>query len=115
MLNEKFIKRALQLFIRFLKEENIIGVFSRNFSTFLKQHHMEKYVKYSNAYNSYLLDIANRNCYLEDENIHRLFLDYAMTWAETEKGFDFWQNVNRKWKIYFSNNLRLIKLEANES
>ena len=114
MLNEKLIKRALQLFIRFLKEENIIGVFNRNFSKFLKQHYMEKYVKYNNAYNSYLLDIAKRNCYLEDENIHRLFLDYAMTWGKTEKGFDFWQNVNRKWKEYFSNNLRLIKLEINE-
>ena len=115
MLNGKFIKRALQLFIRFLKEEKIIGVFNRNFSKFLKQHDMEKYVKYNNAYSSYLLDIADRNYYLEDENIHHLFLDNAMTWAETEKGFDFWQNVNRKWKIYFSNNLRLIKLEANES
>ena len=41
MLNEKFIKRALQLFIRFLKEEKIIGVFNRNFSKFLKQHYME--------------------------------------------------------------------------
>lgn len=115
MLNGNFIKRALQLFIRFLKEEKIIGVFNRNFSKFLKQHDMEKYVKYNNAYSSYLLDIAHRNCYLEDENIHHLFLDNAMTWAETEKGFDFWQNVNRKWKIYFSNNLRLIKLETNES
>ena len=115
MLNEKFIKRALQLFIRFLKEENIIGVFSRNFEKFLKQHNMEKYIKYNNAYSSYLLDIAHINYYLEDENIHRLFLDYAMTWAETEKGFDFWQNVNRKWKIYFHDNLRLIKLETNES
>ena len=115
MLNEKFIKRALQLFIRFLKEENIIGVFNRNFSKFLKQHYIEKYVKYNNAYSSYLLDIAQINCYLEDENIHCLFLDYAMEWDNTEDGFEFWQNVNRKWKIYFHDNLRLIKLETNES
>ena len=114
MLNGKFIKRALQLFIRFLKEEKIIGVFNRNFSKYLKQYNMEKYVKYNNAYNSYILDIAHRNYYIEDENIHRLFLDYAMTWAETEKGFEFWQRINVKWKIYFSNNLRLIKLETNE-
>ena len=113
MLSDKFIKRALQLFIRFLKEEKIIGVFNRNFSKFLKQHYMEKYVKYNNAYSSYLLDIAHRIYYLEEENIHRLFLDYAMTWDETEKGFDFWQNVNRKWKEYFFNNFRLIK-ETNE-
>ena len=114
MLNGKLIKRALQLFIRFLKEEKIIGVFNKNFSMYLKQYNMEKYVKYNNAYNSYILDIAHRNYYIEDENIHRLFLDYAMTWAETEKGFEFWQRINVKWKIYFSNNLRLIKLEINE-
>ena len=114
MLNGKFINRTLQLFSRFLKEEKIIGVFNRNFSKFLKQYDMEKYVKYNNAYNSYILDIAHRNYYIEDENIHRLFLDYAMTWAETEKGFEFWQQINVKWKEYFSNNLRLIKLEINE-
>ena len=115
MLSDKFINRALQLFIRFLKEEKIIGVFNKNFSKYLKQYDMEKYVKYNNAYNSYMLDIAHRNYYIEDKNTHSLFLDYAMTWAETEEGFDFWQNVNRKWKEYFSNNLRLIKLETNES
>ena len=114
MLNGKFINRTLQLFIRFLKEEKIIGVFNRNFSKFLKQYDMETYVKYNTAYNSYILDIAHRNYYIEDENIHRLFLDYAMTWAETEKGFEFWQQINVKWKEYFSNNLRLIKLEINE-
>ena len=113
-LTEKFIKRALQLFIRFLKEEKIIGVFNRNFSMYLKKVNKARYVKYNNAYNSYMLDIAHRNYYIEDKNIHHLFLDYAMTWAETEKGFDFWQNVNIKWKEYFSNNLRLIKLETNE-
>ena len=114
MIDEKLIKRALQLFIRFLKEEKLLVTFNRNVSQFLKEDSLTKYVKYNNAYSSYLLDIADRNCYLEDENIHHLFLDNAMTWAETEKGFDFWQNVNRKWKIYFYDNLRLIKLETNE-
>ena len=115
MFNEKFIKRTLQLFIRFLKEEKIIGVFNRNFSMYLKKIDKAQYVKYCSSYSSYVFDAAYRNYYLkEDENIHRLFLDYAMTWDETEKGYDFWQNVNRKWKIYFSNNLRLIKLEINE-
>lgn len=114
MLNGKLIKRALQLFIRFLKEEKIIGVFNRNFSMYLKKYDMEEYVKYNNSYNSYILDIAHRSYYIEDENIHRLFLYYAMTWDETEKGFEFWQRINVKWKIYFSNNLRLINLEINE-
>ena len=114
MFNDKFVNRALQLFIRFLKEEEIIEVFKKNYLMYLKQYDMERYVKYNNAYNSYLLDMAHRNYYIEDENIHRLFLDYAMTWTETEKGFRFWANVNRKWKEYFFNNLSLIKKETNE-
>ena len=44
MLNGKFIKRALQLFIRFLKEEKIIGVFNRNFSMYLKKIDKAQYV-----------------------------------------------------------------------
>lgn len=114
MLSDKFINRVLQLFIRFLKEEKILGVFNKNFSKYLKECNMERYVKFNNTYNSYVLDIAHRNYYLEDENIHCLFLDYAMTWSKTEKGFDFWQKVNAKWKECFYNNLRLINLEINE-
>ena len=114
MFNDKFVNRALQLFIRFLKEEKIIGVFNRNFSMYLKKIDKAQYVKYNNAYNSYILDIAHRNYYIEDENIHRLFLDYAMTWAETEKGFEFWQRINVKWRTYFFNNFELIKKEINE-
>ena len=109
MLNGKFINRALQLFIRFLKEEKIIGVFNRNFSMYLKKINKARYVKYNNAYNSYLLDIAHRNYHIEEESIHHYFLDNAMEWSKTEKGFHFWANVNRKWKEYFFNNLMLIK------
>ena len=115
MLNGKLIKRALQLFIRFLKEEKIIGVFNKNYSMFLKQHNKQKYVKYNGSYNSYLLDIAQHgNYYIDDENIYSLFLDYPMTWVQTEKGFEFWANVNKKWKEYFFNNFELIKKEINE-
>ena len=114
MLSDKFINRALQLFIRFLKEEEIIEVFKKNYLMYLKHYNKQRYVKYNNAYNSYLLDIVHRNYYIEEESIHHYFLDNAMEWRKTEEGFDFWQNVNRKWKEYFSNNLRLIKKETNE-
>ena len=114
MLSDKFINRALQLFIRFLKEEEIIEVFKKSFLMYVKQHNKERYVKYNNAYNSYLLDIAHRNHYLEEESIHYFFLDNVMDWRKTEKGYNFWCKVNRKWKEYFFNNLRLIKKETNE-
>ena len=114
MLSDKFINRALQLFIRFLKEEDIIEVFKKNYLMYLKQHNKQRYVKYNSSYNSYLLDIAHRNYCLEEEIIHHFFLDNAMEWRKTEKGFDFWCEVNRKWQEYFFNNLRLIKKETNE-
>lgn len=50
MLSDKFINRALQLFIRFLKEEEIIEVFKKNYLMYLKQHNKQRYVKYNNAY-----------------------------------------------------------------
>ena len=91
MFNDKFVNRTLQLFIRFLKEEKIIGVFNRNFSMYLKKIDKAQYV-----------------------NIYSLFLDYAMTWDETEKGFRFWERINVKWRTYFFNNFELIKKEINE-
>ena len=109
MLSDKFINGVLQLFIRFLKEEDIIEVFKKNYLMYLKHYNKQRYVEYNNAYNSYLLDMAHRNYYLEEESIHLLFLDCAMEWGKTEKGFHFWANVNKKWKEYFFNNLRLIK------
>ena len=114
MIDEKLIKRALQLFIRFLKEEKIIGVFNRNFSMYLKKIDKAQYVKYCSSYSSYVFDAAYRNYYLKKESIYCLFLDNAMTWDETEKGFRFWCEVNRKWRTYFFNNFELIKKEINE-
>ena len=81
---------------------------------YLKQHNKERYVKYNNEYNSYLIDIARRKDYIEEESIYHLFLDHAMEWRKTEKGHSFWCKVNRKWKEYFFNNLSLIKKETNE-
>ena len=109
MLSDKFINGALQLFIRFLKEEEIIEVFKKNYLMYLKQHNKERYVKYNSSYNSYLLDMAHRKDYIEEESIYHLFLDHAMEWRKTEKGYNFWCKMNRKWKEYFFNNLRLIK------
>lgn len=113
MFNDKFVNRTLQLFIRFLKEEKIIGVFNRNFSMYLKKINKAQYVKYCSSYSSYVFDAAHRHS-LYNENIHCLFLDYAITWDDTEKGFRFWQQINVKWKTYFFNNLELIKKEINE-
>ena len=114
MLSDKFINGALQLFIRFLKEEEIIEVFKRNYLMYLKHYNKDRYVKYNSSYNSYLLDIAHRNYHLEEERIYHLFLDNAMEWSKTEQGFHFWANVNSKWEEYFFNNLSLIKKETNE-
>ena len=114
MFNDKFVNRALQLFIRFLKEEKIIRVFNRNFSMYLKKINKVQYVKYCSSYSSYVFDAVQRNCYLDNDNIHCLFLDYAMAWDETEKGFYFWAKVNKKWRTYFFNNFELITKETNE-
>ena len=114
MLSDKFTNRVLQLFVRFLKEEKILRVFNENLSSYLMKYDLVKYIKYNNTYNNYVLDMAHDISYLHKEDIHCLFLDYAMIWSKTEKGFVFWANVNRKWRECFYNNLRLINLEINE-
>ena len=113
MLSDKFINGVLQLFIRFLKEEEIIEVFKKNYSMYLKHYNKARYVKYCSSYSSYVFDAAHIHS-LYNENIYCLFLDNAMSWGETEKGFDFWANVNKKWRTYFFNDLELIKKETNE-
>ena len=111
MFNDKFVNRALQLFIRFLKEEEIIEVFKKNYLMYLKKINKVQYVKYCSSYNSYVFDAAHRHS-LYNDNIHCLFLDFP--WNETEKGFYFWAKVNKKWRTYFFDNLELIKKETNE-
>ena len=108
MIDEKLIKRALQLFIRFLKEEKLLVTFNKNVSQFLKKDGLTKYIKYNNSYSKYVFDLAAKNDCFHVEHIYRIFLDHAMVWDETEKGYDFWQNVNTKWKEYFFNNFYLI-------
>ena len=108
MIDEKLIKRALQLFIRFLKEEKLLVTFNKNVSQFLKKDSLTEYIKYNNSYSKYVFDLAAKNDCFHVEHIYRIFLDHAMVWDETEKGYDFWQNVNTKWKEYLFNNFYLI-------
>ena len=78
MLSDKFINRALQLFIRFLKEEEIIEVFKKNYLMYLKHYNKQRYVKYNNAYNSYLLDIVHRN-YTLKKRVY-IIISWTMQW-----------------------------------
>ena len=108
MIDEKLIKRALQLFIRFLKEEKLLVTFNKNVSQFLKKDSLTEYIKYNNSYSKYVFDLAAKNDCFHVEHIYRIFLDHAMVWDETEKGYDFWQSINEEWKKYFFNNFDLI-------
>ena len=108
MIDEKLIKRALQLFIRFLKEEKLLVTFNRNVSQFLKKDSLTKYIKYNNSYSKYVFDFVAKTYCFHVEDICRIFLDYAMEWDNTEDGFEFWSNVNKKWKEYLFNNFELI-------
>ena len=108
MIDEKLIKRALQLFIRFLKEEKLLVIFNRNVSQYLKEDSLTKYIKYNNSYNKYVFDLAAKTYCFHVEDICRIFLDHAMEWDKTEDGFEFWQSINEEWEKYFFNNFYLI-------
>lgn len=108
MIDEKLIERALQLFIRFLKEEKLLVTFNRNVSQFLKEDSLTKYIKYNNSYSKYVFDLAAKTYCFHVEDICRIFLDHAMEWDKTEGGFEFWQSINEEWEKYFFNNFYLI-------
>ena len=108
MIDEKLIKIALQLFIRFLKEEKLLVTFNRNVSQYLKEDSLTKYIKYNNSYSKYVFYLAAKTYCFHVEDICRIFLDYAMEWDKTEDGFEFWQSINEEWKKYFFNNFYLI-------
>ena len=39
----------------------------------------------------------NNNSY----RIEDLMIKYSMIWTDTIKGFEFWKEVDRRWKYYF--------------
>lgn len=80
MIDEKLIKRALQLFIRFLKEEKLLVTFNRNVSQFLKEDSLTKYIKYNNSYSKYVFDLAAKSYCFHVEDIYCIFLNKAMIW-----------------------------------
>ena len=75
-----------QLFLRFLKHHNIYYLFLYN----IKNRH----------YVAWCYDIKSLSTYKP-----YCFVDDAFKWSDTKEGFDFWSNINIKWRNILKNKL----------
>jgi len=78
----------LQLFYRFLKQNHIYHLFLYN-------------VK-NRVYVRWCYDIKTISTYRP-----YCFVDDAFRWSDTNEGYDFWYNINAKWRDILKNTLGL--------
>lgn len=76
----------LQLFYRFLKQENVFHLFVKNISN------KETRLYCVNNIKEYFNDTSKRD-----------LIFYAFQWSATNEGHDFWSQINQRWLLTFIN------------
>ena len=74
----------LQLFYRFLKQENVFHLFVKNISN------KETRLYCVNDIKEYINDTNKRD-----------LIYYAFKWRATNEGHDFWSQINQRWLYKF--------------
>lgn len=77
----------LQLFLRFLKINNIYYEYFNEIKNRWNENYIEWYFK--------------KEC-IKNEKPFEL-INHAFTWNHTKKGFNFWSDVNSTWRIIINN------------
>jgi hypothetical protein len=87
-------------FKKFLEDNGVLDEFVRNFYNFEDDERKRKYWRgydgYSGKYtlNDYL---TNNKKYRE-----KSYIDDAFDWSYSPEGFDFWNNIDDKWRYFLS-------------
>lgn len=89
-------KRIFKIFLRFLKENKLMKTYEDNLYDYVKKHNYEQYEMLNFNIQKYIFRFNSNNAYC----IADFFIKYSMIWEDTIKGFDFWKEVNRKWRYY---------------
>lgn len=77
-----------------------------------------RFLKLENAYILYLtahfLRGRDKNDVLEfmQTTPPTMWLSSAFTWADTDEGHYFWENISNKWKYFFYSKLKYVKYGA---
>lgn len=71
-----------------------------------------RFLKHHNIYHLFIYNIKNRGnigwCYdIKSISIYKpyYFVDDAFKWSDTKEGFDFWSDINIKWRDILINKL----------
>ena len=95
--NEKRIFRA---FLRFLKENKLMKTYEDNLYDYVKKHNYEEYKIANFNIQEYIFRFNRHNFFNNQFGMDDYMIRRSMVWADTIKGFDFWKEVDRKWKSY---------------
>lgn len=93
-------RRIFRVFLRFLKENKLMKTYEDNLYDYVKKHNYEEYKKANFNIQEYIFRYNNEffnNIY----SIDSFFIKCSMVLEDTIKGFDFWKEIDKKWKYYF--------------
>lgn len=93
-------KRIFKTFLRFLKENKLMKTYEDNLYDYVKKHNYEEYKKANFNIQEYIFRF-NSQFYKNVYSIDAFFIRCSMMWKDTIKGFDFWNEIDKKWRYYF--------------
>ena len=94
-------KRIFKAFLRFLKENKLMKTYEDNLYDYVKKHNYKEYKKANFNIQEYIFR-HNHGLYKNRIYMENFMIKGSMVWKYTIKGYDFWKNVDEKWKLYFS-------------
>ena len=94
-------KRIFRTFLRFLKENKLMKPYEDNLYDYIERNRYEEYKKANFNIIEYIFRFNHNEYYNNNKcGIADFMIHYSMVWIDTIKGFDFWKEVDRKWKYY---------------
>lgn len=95
-------KRIFKAFLRFLKENKLMKTYEDNLYDYVTKHKYKEYKKANFNIQEYIFRF-NRNEFTNNVySFDSFFIQGSMEWKKTIKGFDFWKEIDQKWKLYLS-------------
>lgn len=93
-------KRIFKTFLRFLKENKLMKTYEDNLYDYVTKHKYKEYKKANFNIQEYIFRF-NRNEFTNNVySFDSFFIQGSMEWKKTIKGFDFWKEIDQKWRYY---------------
>lgn len=92
-------KEMFKTFLRFLKENKLMETYKDNLYDYVKKHNYKAYEAADFNIQEYIFRY-NHDFFNDRINMEDLMIKYSMVWNYTIEGYDFWKNVDEKWKLY---------------